>query len=385
VSVDPFQLIEGPSGRIASEPWDVYARLRRCPPAYSPARRCWFVGRFDEVLSVLLDDAFTASHPFRASRLAFGPTILDTEDPDHQECRAIFRRAFRPSVVESIEVHVVRPAVERAFERHCAGVTADLGLVADEVPLDVICELLGLDPRARQTVAASLRPLVRVIDAGMSGVAGIEAAKRTLLAIVDAQLAGDREGAHLSNALVAAVEVGALSRADALRHAILFLVAGTATTACAIAGAGSALLADEARQDDLRQGRVAVPVAVREALRLEPPLRFTPRFAVRGRTIAGVRIPEGAALQLCIPSANRDESVFAEPDRWSFERDAPVPLTFGRGLHGCIGSALAEAEVGQVVAAALRSWATIQVGPERGLAPGFSLRRPARPELVVVP
>ncbi|HXZ86343.1 MAG TPA: cytochrome P450, partial [Myxococcota bacterium] len=144
--------------------------------------------------------------------------------------------------------------------------------------------------------------------------------------------------------LVRAEEGEALRPAEVVVFTLLLLVAGNETTTNLL---GNALLALTARPDQLarvEQDPALVPALVEEALRYDPPAQALFRETTREVELAGTRLPQGAIVVPLLASANRDEQVFPEGDRFDLDRERPNHVAFGLGVHFCLGAALARLE-----------------------------------------
>jgi cytochrome P450 len=151
------------------------------------------------------------------------------------------------------------------------------------------------------------------------------------------------------------VKPGTLSRDDFAEIGAMILRAGHDTTTNMI-GLGTLLvLRDEHLRQRLEGNAESVDAAVEELLRFVTPVQFSPRrVALEDVEIGGVTVRKGEGLFLLLASANRDERVFAEPDRLDFARDASDHLTFGYGIHQCLGQTLARYELQVIYPALLR-------------------------------
>jgi len=147
-----------------------------------------------------------------------------------------------------------------------------------------------------------------------------------------------------------------LSTTEIAGIASLFVFAGWETTTRLIA----TTLVHLARDPDARRRVVAdprlVPVAIEEAGRLDPPAQYTGRTTTREVTVRDITIPAGAGVVLLIGSANRDEEVFDRPSAFDLDRTRRSNLTFGFGLHACIGARLARVQAQRAVQALLARW-----------------------------
>ncbi|MFD3695140.1 cytochrome P450 [Streptomyces sp. NPDC058646] len=382
----PAVIVPGDVGGLAGfdaslhpqDPWAYYAWFRaHRPVGWSEVHRCFFVHGHAPADTVFRSSHFTVEHPFRRSRQALGPTLLDTDGPDHTRLRPFVNADLTGNAVRTLIERVVRPAAaELAAAMAASGGGDFVEDFASELPLRVAVALTGLDPADRYWLADRLRPLVDCLD-------------RTTAPLGPAADARDALEAHTAEVLRRGLGRGGLlgrcAQADGLdlseeeivRTATLLLSAGTETTVCSLANAVVCLLTVDDVQDDLREGRVSVADFVREVLRWQPPMHFTLRYARQDTELGGVAIPAGAAVQLNLASANRDESVFANADRFVPGRSERSELTFGRGRHSCPGNRLAAAEIEYAVDELLAR-TTALTSPDGAVPPveGVTFRRP---------
>jgi cytochrome P450 len=155
----------------------------------------------------------------------------------------------------------------------------------------------------------------------------------------------------------------------------LLLPAGSETTYCSIGSLVLALLTHPDQLEEVRADRALVGRAIEELLRWEPAVPFIPRLVVEDVTIAGVAIPAGAQVTVCLGSANRDETRFRDPDRYDIHRPEQQQLAFAFGPHMCLGMHLGRMEMGVVLNALLDRL------PDLELAPGPAGSRTADPHI----
>jgi cytochrome P450 len=166
------------------------------------------------------------------------------------------------------------------------------------------------------------------------------------------ELIEDRGDAHrddLLGALVAAHEDGdALEHGELMSNLILLLVAGHETTMNSITNGMLALLNRPSELARLRAQPSIMPQAVEELIRFDGPVHLTHRISTEEIEVAGSVLPAGARVLLILAAANRDPTVFEDPDRLDLTRDGPRHIGFGGGPHYCVGNALArlETEIG---------------------------------------
>ncbi|MFC5910213.1 cytochrome P450 family protein [Streptacidiphilus monticola] len=280
-----------------------------------------------------------------------GANMLMADGADHTRLRGPVAKAFTPRRIESLRPRVqqITDALLDAVEaRAAAGHEVDL--VAEftaPLPVTVICELLGV-PLAAQD---DFRRWTQAALNGGSAVPGEEArAGAVALNGYLAELIAEKRkqpGDDLLSALVAISDAdgGALSEAELLGTAVILVVAGHETTVNLLGNALAALLdrPDQARL--LRERPELLPGAVEEFLRWDAPVeQSTMRFARRDVELAGAVVPAGSVVVVALAAAGRDERAAADPATLDVTRTDGRHLSFGHGIHYCLGAPLARLE-----------------------------------------
>jgi cytochrome P450 len=352
---------------VREDPYPHYARLRREAPVFRIESRGLFaVSRYADVVHVLRrHDLFSSAAMAAALRQpqAYVPEeererpldssalgVIGADPPEHTRLRAVLNRGFTPRRIAALEPRV--RAIAKDLTRALRG-RDEWDFVADfavPLPVAVIAELLGV-PTDR------LRDFKRWSDAAVRAAfdapAGDDESRETGRALremgdyfdpVLAARAADPRG-DLISALVRAEAVeGTLSHDEARIFLFTLLVAGNITTTQLLANALLALLRHPGELARLRAHPELLPAMVEEALRYDAPVQFLLRTAAREVELAGTRIPAGAPVLPLFASANRDETVFPDPDRFDVGRDPRDHLAFGHGIHYCLGAHLARLE-----------------------------------------
>jgi cytochrome P450 len=319
--------------------------------------------------------------------------LATADDPEHAAHRRVVQPALAARRVAALEPWLRERARERTrtFVQRGGDYVA---AVADPLPSEVVSHLLGL-PRADRAriqrwamqggamlagviTRAQLRALARVAAEHAAYLAQHFARARS-----DAAL---RAGAPLLDALARGVERGELQERTALGIAVILVGAGGESTAAWIGSAARLLAERPALQEELRAKPERVPSFLEEAIRLEPPFKFHYRHVVRTLELGGVALPAGSRAALLWASANRDEAIYERPDELDLTRPHPRDhSSFGRGVHFCVGAALArlEARVAlEELLAATRSFALDPGAPARHV-PSIFVRRLAQLSLRV--
>jgi cytochrome P450 len=385
------------SPEFVAHPYDAYARLRAEAPVswYEPSGQ-WLVSRYEDVNALLRDRRLGRTYLHRFTHEEFGRQapppehepfhvlngngLLDLEAPDHTRIRRLVSKAFTPRMVESL-----RPTVRRLAEELAGGLVADGGgdlvaAVAEPLPVAVIAEMLGV-PEAD-------RGLLRPWSADITGMFELnpteETARRAVRASVEfsdylrALIAERRArpGEDLVSALIAVMDAGdRLSEQEMISTCVLLLNAGHEATVNTTASGWWALFRNPAELDRLRAAPEALmPTAVEELLRYDTPLQMFERWVLDDVEVGGQLIPRGSEIALLFGSANRDPERFAEPDRLDLGRADNPHITFGAGIHFCLGAPLARLELAESFGALLRLAPRLALAAEPRWKPGYVIR-----------
>jgi cytochrome P450 len=349
---------------LADDPYVLYALLRDkgvvrrvgegASPAGAPA--VWLVSGHAEVSQALRDTRLSSAGPMRqrgrsAAGSAFGVSMVSVDPPEHTRLRGIVSKAFTPRRVTNLRPRIAE-IVDELLADVPPGSTFDLmETFAGPLPAIVIAELLGVPREDQERFRAWSNALFDVgFDALQRGPdqrpAGVGELVRYLGEIIDARRAEPAD--DLLSAMVTAQAEGAsLSDAELRATALLLLIAGFETTTNLIGNGTLALLRNEAECARLRADRTLLPSAIEELLRYDSPVQLLTRTVVEPVELGGERIEAPAAVVLLVGAANRDPRVFADPDRLDIGRAKNPHVSFGWGIHHCLGAPLArlEAEV----------------------------------------
>jgi cytochrome P450 len=278
-------------------------------------------------------------------------TLLFLDPPDHTRIRGLVSKAFTPRTVERLRPHITEitdEILDRAQEEGSLDIVHDLGY---QVPITVICELMGVPLDDREQFGPWSSAASRILDAETLTEAEIGEALMGVMHLVNYfnQLFDDRRvhpGDDLVSALLAAEESGDKLSDIELRSIVLLLfVAGHETTTNLIGNGMWALLQHPDQLQRLRDDPTLIGGAVEELLRYDGPVHLTGRVATEDLEIAdGVIARKGEGVTLLLAAANRDPVRFEDPDRLDIARPDPRHLTFSHGIHYCLGAALARVE-----------------------------------------
>jgi cytochrome P450 len=339
---------------IGADPYPVFRRLRDEAPLYYNERHDFYaVSRADDVERGLVDREYFSNTrsdvlEFIKAGAEFPPGIFIFEDPpQHTMHRGLVSRVFTPKKMAAIEPQV-REFCARTLDplvgRGGLDFVRDLGA---QMPMRVIGMLLGI-PEDEQAAVRDYVDGSIATDPGqpitdLSSLAGDVFADYI-----------DWRATHPSDDLMTDLlnaefedETGTvrrLAREEILTYVNIIAGAGNETTAKLIGWAGKVLADNPDQRRELVRDPTLIPNAIEELLRYEPPGPCVARYVVRDAELQAGTVPAGSALLCLVGSANRDERRFPEPDTFHIHRAPGGLLTFGYGIHFCLGAALARLE-----------------------------------------
>jgi cytochrome P450 len=324
------------------DPYAHYSTLREAAPVHAFGDGMFGVTRYDDVYECLRDPATFSSELDLGTATDGVRIIIATDPPDHTRLRQLVTGPFRPAAIAALEPRVRAIAESLVDELVAAGERGDADLaavVADALPVIVIAEMLGVptDRRVdfRTWSDASL---------GLSDEMNEEEARAAMLEYFAEAVRERRQSPRddLITALVSGKEQ--LTEEEVLWFCMTLLVAGNETTTNLI---GNAVLAFFDHPDEAARvwaNPALVPSAMEEVLRFDPPAQMVARTVKRDATVAGQEIPAGSFVLLMLASANRDPAHYDDPDRFDVTRNPRDHMTFGNGVHLCLGASLARLE-----------------------------------------
>jgi pimeloyl-[acyl-carrier protein] synthase len=348
-----------------ADPYPAYRRLREKDPVHrSRLLNGWVLTRHADISAVLRDPRFLSDErkqlgyeKMRARAVKQGVIDADESDslsmlradpPDHTRMRALVSRAFTPRTVEGL-----RGRVEAVVQEHLDAVAGQGGMdviaaLAYPLPVIIIAEMLGIPAEDHARFKHWSDEMVR----GM-GISSEEdgrrarRARRELRAYFEGVASARRREPHedLLSALLAVEEAGERLSTDELYETCeLLLVAGHETTTNLIGNGLLALLRNPDQWDVLKRDPSRIEHAIEELLRYDSPVQATTRIAQEDLDFDGHAFRTGQTIALVLGAANRDPAQFDDPERLDVTRDEARHLSFGHGIHFCLGSPLARLE-----------------------------------------
>jgi cytochrome P450 len=385
--LDPF------SADYVADPYPTLRDVREAAPVfYSPELDHWIITRYSDVRWVFRTSAsfsaINAIEPFtkpcphaikllREGGYAATPALTNLDPPRHSQQRRLASVAFTPKRVAALEPFIREAAQRFCDERFHDGHADIINDLAWELPALVLFRVLGLPDSdiARVKEGALYRDVV--LYGRASEEEQIKAARelasfwRYAGDLVDARTKcpGDDFISALVQARDAAGDRNALTREELITIMLIMLFAGHETTTNLLGNSFRNLLADRPSWDVICSDPSLIPNCIEEVLRFDSSVITWRHKAKHDVEIGGVRVPADAKLLLLLASANRDPAIFPDPDRFDIRRpNAREHLSFGYGLHNCLGAPLARLEARVVLEEITRR------------LPGLRLAEGAKPE-----
>jgi len=356
------------------DPYPAYARLRTNDPMHVTQFGAFLASRHAEASLVLRDKRFGKDFVDRSIR-RYGPKIMEEpvfrsmshwmlqqDPPDHTRLRGLVVKAFTARRVEDMRPRI-QTIVDQTLDRIAP--QGHMDLIEDfafRLPVTIICDMLGIPEDHREVFYASSRDGGRLLDPVpmtpeeiKQGNAGNAMAQMYFQQLFE--LRRKNPGDDLTTQLVQAEEDGSkLSNEELTANIILLFGAGHETTVNLI---GNGLLALHRNPDQLallKANPSLITNAIEEFLRYDSSVQMTGRVALEDiDDLGGKKIPKGEGVLCLLGSANRDPAVYPDrPDRLDIVRPNVKPLSFGGGIHFCLGAQLARIEAEIAISTLLR-------------------------------
>jgi cytochrome P450 len=368
-----------------ADPFPLYRRLRDEDPAHwSPRLRAWILTRYDDCRRVLLDKQISSDRlrPFFAAlpaaesaRIAaivryLSHWMVFRDPPDHTRLRRLTSKVFHLQSMNAMRprVEAITAALLDALDgRREVDFVADF---AGPLPALVIMAMLGVPAAELARVKRLSDEMALFIGSSRTSAEKYAIAEQATRAMAGffGELIAERRAAPRDDLISALVALGGGADGEAERltddevvaSCILLLFAGHETTTNHLANGLLSLLKFPEQLAALRGEPALAAAAVEELLRYDGPSGAQVRIVTEGGELHGRRLARGERVFLMLNAANRDERAFTEPDRVDLRRDGPAHLTFGFGMHMCLGFPLARLEGQIALPAVLQRWRAIE-------------------------
>jgi cytochrome P450 len=325
-----------------NDPFPEYARMRERGHVHRPRTGgSWIVCGHAEVESVLRDPR-TFSSEIGGGQMGVGNSMIMKDPPEHTRLRNIVSKAFTPRTIAELEPRI-REITVGLLDRIVPGDPFDIvDRFAIPLPITVIAEMLGVDPADRADFKRWSNAIIGTVPMP-------QAKLRDEFGDYFGRILDERRNdprSDLISRLVNITDGDALIADELLSFVMLLLVAGNETTTNLIGLATLYLSRHPDQRDALVEDTRQIPNAIEEILRYDGPVHMVPpRIVTRDVTIGGVDLRQGHWIMAILGAANRDPLRFDDPDTFDITRpDASTHVSFGAGIHFCLGAPLARLE-----------------------------------------
>ena len=337
---------------VLANPYPTYQKLREKDPIHRMRLvDAWVLTRYDDVQAVLLDHSRFSNQEAGAGDREYTQdrSMLDLDPPDHTRLRSLVSKAFTPRSVAALA-----PRIEKIVEELLDEVEGKerfdlIDSFAFPLPIIVIAEMLGVPAEDldrfkdwSNDIVLSLEPILTREQRER-----FRRSEQELYEYFEGIIAQRRQEPQddLVSALLAAEEEGdRLSHGELLATLLLLLVAGNETTRNLIGNGVLALLRNPGELQRLREQRDLLEPAIDELLRYDSPVQLDGRTALEDVELGGKLVRAGQQVVSVVGAANRDPAAFSDPDRLDIGRQEKSHISFGRGIHYCLGASLATLE-----------------------------------------
>ncbi|QLJ03657.1 cytochrome P450 [Streptomyces sp. NEAU-sy36] len=381
------------------DPYPHYAEVRRHAPVHEHPGGFWMLSRYEDVLALVrsglsVEQRHVAPGPFRDAYTNAGVTddprlkglaLLDRDPPDHTRLRKLVSAAFTVRAINAMEPQI-RSLVDDALDGIAEAGGGDLvEALAFPLPFTVIARMLGMPPTDNKRLKELTSMLMRSVEPTTDPevMRAVEAADAEIFEMVGEAVTWKRGnlGDDLLSALITAEEDGeSLSHDELIAQVAMLYIAGHETTVNLLSGGSLALLRNPDQLELLRAKPELIQNAIEEFLRYDSPVHNSRRITLEPYQVGGYEIPPGSFILASLAAANRDEDFFG-PDAAELRIDrenARRHLSFGSGMHMCIGAALARIEGRVAIGELVRRFPALSLDGEVEWNGLLSLRGAAR-------
>lgn len=357
------------SSKVRANPYEVYERLRSKNPIHRMRLiNAWALTEYDDAMAILQDHRRFSSGE---NKLEYAPyrTMLDLDPPDHTRLRSLVSKAFTPR-----SVALLGPRIEEIVEELLDDLADkdSFDLISDfafPFPVIVIAEMLGIPAEDRDKFNVWSNDIALAVEPILSGeeIVRVERASDEIIEYFEGIIEQRRRQPRddMLSALLAAEEEGdRLTHDELLGTLMLLLVAGNETTRSLIGNGMLALLKNPDQLQRLRENPDLLESAIDEMLRYDSPVQFIIRVVMKDVEFKGKRFRAGQKVLLLVGASNRDPTVFTDPGALDIGRQEKSHLSFGRGIHYCLGSPLALLEARVAFANLIERFSSIELVTE---------------------
>ncbi|MEV2214934.1 cytochrome P450 [Streptomyces sp. NPDC050997] len=396
-------------GAFQADPFPAYGRLRDQFPVLRGPLGAFLVSRYEDCELLLRDRRmgkdFANSKFFQQIMGEAGdnpPPFLGlglddwdaklfmlTDPPEHTRLRGLVSQAFTPAMIKDLRVSVAATVEELLGE---LPERFDLmERLATPMPIRVLGTMLGIPAEEQAQFTRWSVEIAGLLDLDVALPPEVAEARRTAVAACTsyflklAEERADGDGQDLVSQLVRARDQGSMLTTQEIAATCVLLVVAAQETFSNLLGNAAVVFARQPKAfTRLAEQPETTDATLDEVMRLEPPAHQVGRIALERMELHGHVIEPGDAVILLVASANRDERVFPEPDTLDIERKGPNHLSFGRGIHYCLGAPLATMMAEEALRGLTARITSLALAEETvAYKPGMGLRGPARLPVMV--
>ncbi len=368
-----------PEGR--TNPYPLYHELRAAQPVHRTKLGLWLLSRYDDCWAATRDPRFGKNYAVQTEQ-RYGPdwrkhpaltagehSMLNTNGPEHMRLRKLVTKSFTPRMIDKL-----KPVIERTVSRLLepladAGGGNVLEAVGFPLPVTIIGEMLGVPETDRPPFRALVRDLVGIFEMQPSAeqMAAADSAQLAIRAYFLKLIAEKRRQPGddlLSQLTLAEADGDRLTDDELVTLASLLFGAGFETTTNLFGNGLLGLLRQPDQIDLLRRDPSLYENLPDELLRYDGTVQMVNRITEADVEVGGTTIPAGEQVFALLGAGNHDPARYPNPDRLDLTRTQIQPLTFGGGVHFCLGSALARAEIGITFRTLLERFDKIELAGE---------------------
>jgi cytochrome P450 len=347
-----------PAPDVEIDPYGFFEHMRKTTPVWRgtlmesdlmpeelKVAENWTLFDFESVFTAFREDTVFASELYNNTiGLVFGPTILGMHGKQHHDHRSLVSKAFKQSALLQWEPEVIDPICDQLVDEFKNDGEVDLvKAVTFEFPTRVTASLLGLpqeDLEMFRRLSLDLISITDNIEAGLTASVELGTYFQEQVDQRRSKMTDDVIG----DLVAAEIDGEKLTDEAIISFLRLLLPAGLETTYRSSGNLLALLLTHTDQLEELQADRDLIPAAIEEGIRYETPLVLVTRNTTRDVEMHGITIPEGAQVNLCMGSANRDDKRWENPNAFDIHRPRRAHISFAGGIHSCLGMHLARVE-----------------------------------------
>lgn len=350
-----------------SNPYPYYQRwLSDSPTFYDDTSGMWFFTRHHDIDAILRDRRFGRSILHLMNREELGlpeekpeyepfiklgrHSMFDQEPPEHTRLRSLVHKAFTPRRIRDMQTHIQRITDELLDAVQDQGEMDILDDFAVPLPVTVIAQLLGIPEADRHKLRPWSNAIVKLYELSHTPQQAQEAIQASQefndYLVFLAHTRRDHPQDDLITALALVEEAGdQLTTDELVSTCVLLLNAGHEATVNVIGNGLNALFRYPEKRHELQANLEEMPSAIEELMRFDTPLQLFRRWVLQDMTVNGIDLKQGSEVALMFGAANHDPQVFENPEVLDLQRDPNPHISFGGGVHYCLGAPLARMEL----------------------------------------